>query len=221
MFMIEKNILKTVTKAIYEYQLNIILIMGPGVVGKIYISQKISDYLNHQDLKASAIELDGFILDRTIRMKNGWENGWITAHNPSAFDLSKDIEIVENLMIKNIAQNMSIHNKSIHGVEDYLTIYPSDVYIIEGTVAFYLQKLSAIFEKSIRIFINASKQTQFHNRFIREKREIGYDLDTSLKRFKFYWRDYIQYILPFRDYSDIQFEIDKNYSITSFSCSLA
>lgn len=124
-------------------------------------------------------------------------------------------------MIKNIAQNMSIHNKSIHGVEDYLTIYPSDVYIIEGTVAFYLQKLSDIFEKSIRIFINASKQTQFHNRFIREKREIGYDLDTSLKRFKFYWRDYIQYILPFRDYSDIQFEIDKNYSITSFSCSLA
>lgn len=80
MFMIEKNILKTVTKVIYEYQLNVILIMGPGVVGKIYILQKISDYLNHQDLKASAIELDGFILDRSIRMKNGWENGWITAH---------------------------------------------------------------------------------------------------------------------------------------------
>ena len=39
MFMIEKNILKMVTKAIYEYQLNVILIMGPGVVGKIYISQ--------------------------------------------------------------------------------------------------------------------------------------------------------------------------------------
>ncbi len=182
----------------------VVLIAGPGCVGKSYFATQIAERLDQRGLLATDFGLDGFLFDRAIRLNRGW----ITAHNPLAYDLARAAEILRTLVAKRVSQAIPLLDKKLSRSVGYRLIEPAECYLIEGTVAFHLSVENI---PTLRVFIDADRETQFNNRYARERIEVGYTRKESIARFESYWRDYLQYLVPDRERADLLIDVDHEY----------
>jgi uridine kinase len=87
---------------------------------------------------------------------------------------------------------------------------PAPVIILEGIFIFYVEEISELID--LKIFIDAPEHIMLKRRIIRDQKERGYDLDDVLYRYEHHVMPaFNQYILPYKDFSDIIVNNHKNF----------
>jgi uridine kinase len=206
----DQRSVEVVTNLIRTTSARLVLIMGPGAVGKSHFAHQLQSLLITYGHTANIVELDGFLLDRKIRMKNGW----VTAHNPKGFNLNRINSTLHKLVFEKKPQTVNILDKSVSKVVGTQMLDPADHVIVEGTISFYLD---AAHYAGVRIYITAPKAVQFSNRLKRESVEIGYTEEVSRARFMHYWRDYMLFVRPKRKMANVKMIVNGNY-IARLAC---
>ena len=87
---------------------------------------------------------------------------------------------------------------------------PAPVIILEGIFILYVEEISELID--LKIFIDAREHIMLKRRIIRDQKERGYDLDDVLYRYEHHVMPaFNQYILPYKDFSDIIVNNHKNF----------
>jgi len=204
----DNTALKKIAEIILKNDFNLVLIMGPGAIGKSFLSGQLVAILNEKQIKSVHIDLDGFMLEKSIRD----EMGGISGYNPDGFEICLANEVLGNLITNSCPQTIKVYNKATSQRDKTISIQPASVYIIEGPITFYTDFIN--YSNVLKLFLTADKQVQLHNRIKREKAEIGYSEEQVKTRFNKYYADYLKYIKPKELLSDISVSVDNKHTGT-------
>jgi len=182
----------------------VISLAGAGCIGKSTFAERYSNYVGKNECEI--VELDGYMLERSIREKLGN----ITGYNPQGFELDKARRQLAALILSDTPFVLYKYNRFTHKRDIYQLIEPKDTILIEGGLSLH----ENLFDLAdVHVFLDSSKDDQFLFRFKREQREFKSDMAEVKDRFERYYPDYEEFIMPKRIVSDIILRVDSNYDI--------
>lgn len=186
----------------------VILIGGPGSTGKSTFAMEICNHIEQVLFKkVSIIELDCYIKDRSIRYA---QIPILSGHNPAAYNLLNAVnDIIAILNKKSVS--IKRYNRFLGVKGENVTIQPSEILIIEGSMAF---SPSILPFATFRIHLDADEITLYKNK-IKKELAFGITKDQVDRLFPILLKDYKEFIVPNVDLADVQISIDTNYFFTA------
>ena len=177
----------------------IIGIAGGTASGKTTIAKRLYD----EALKngsVSLLKIDDYYYNKDkIPLSN---NGKRNYDHPDSYDSSLILEHLQNLK-KGIAINKPLYDFVTQSRKTTTEkIYPSNVIIVEGIMAFAIDKLLNLYD--IKIFVDTPDDIRFIRRLIRDVKKRGRTIDSVIEQYtttvKVMHNTFIE---PSRKYADI------------------
>lgn len=156
---------------------SIILIGGGSASGKTFVSKKIIEELESDNV--TRISIDDYYKDLTnIPIE---KRAKINYDSPSAFDWPLLAEHISELK-KGNSINKPIYDFTIHNrKEETELIFPRKIIIIEGIMALVKKEIRELGDA--KVFIKASAETRLIRRLKRDHEERGRSYDSILKQY--------------------------------------
>ncbi|MEE6496176.1 hypothetical protein FKM82_002248 [Ascaphus truei] len=86
--------------------------------------------------------------------------------------------------------------------EETLAVYPADVVLFEGILAFYVQDIRDMFQ--MKLFVDTDADTRLSRRVLRDINERGRDLEQILSQYiTFVKPAFEEFCLPTKKYADV------------------
>jgi uridine kinase len=170
---------------------NVFAICGDSGSGKTTIGKILKKHFSNSFM----LECDRY--HKWERGNENWNN--ITHLNPDANYISKMNEDIFNLKIGKSIYQVD-YNHSTGKFTDSEKIDSSDNIIVCGLHSLY-SKNDSVFD--LKIFMDTNRELKYSWKIKRDIKERGYSLDKILNQIKSREDDYLKYIYPQRDESDI------------------
>lgn len=205
---LKANIFSIIDNLIKSHTDIVILIGGPGSTGKSTFAFEITNHIKKIFFKSvSIIDLDCYIKDRSIRYA---QTPILSGHNPAAYNLLDAVnDVIAILKQKSIS--VKKYNRSLGIKGEGVTIQPSEILIIEGSMAFSPPILPFA---TFKIHLDADEITLYKNKL---KKELAFGImkDQVDRLFPILLKDYKEFIMPNVGLADVQISIDTNYFFTA------
>ncbi len=197
-----------IERFIQEIERPVILIGGPGCVGKSVFARELQEHLATALRKSvSVLDLDCYLIDREQRET---QNRVITGYDPAAYTLATAEADIQSLLDGHCII-VSPYHKPSSKRQSQTAIEPAEILLIEGAMVL-TESISKF--GSVRIFMDASKDVLYENRKSREL-SFGFDIDRIEKKFILLSRDYERFIVPQQADSEIFIRVGSQYQFLS------
>lgn len=140
----------------------IIGIAGGAGSGKSTISEKLKS-INGEN-KVQIIEQNSFVKD--FSSMNFDERKKLNFEHPDSFDFDYLVRILKDLALGNDVSIPSFDFVTLERTDDFQTITPKDIIIVEGSLILYEKKLRDLFD--IKVFIDTDSDIRLIRRIIRD-----------------------------------------------------
>ncbi|XP_055375044.1 uridine-cytidine kinase isoform X2 [Condylostylus longicornis] len=183
-------------------------VSGGTASGKSTVCKKIMEQLGQTDVdnaqrQVVVISQDSFYRELTSAEKQKASKGLFNFDHPDAFN--------ENLMFETLQTILDGKKVEIPGYDyktnslDYenkQTIYPADVVLFEGILAFYYQPIRDLFH--MKLFVDTDSDTRLARRVPRDINERGRDLDQVLTQYMTFVKPaFEEFCSPTKKFADV------------------
>lgn len=181
----------------------IIGICGGSGSGKTTLLKRLSH--NYSDLKPVIFSMDNYY--RPLNQQKVDNNGEINFDLPTALDEGRLTSDLQNLISGNSIEVKEYHFNAPPDKNVLITLYPSDLIIVEGLFLFYYKKVKELLDYSI--FIDVHPSTQLDRRLYRDQETRGYSREAIL----YQWDNHVlpcydQYLMPYKNEANFIFRND-------------
>lgn len=149
----------------------IIGIAGGAGSGKSTISEKLKS-INGEN-KVQIIEQNSFVKD--FSSMNFDERKKLNFEHPDSFDFDYLVRILKDLALGNDVSIPSFDFVTLERTDDFQTITPKDIIIVEGSLILYEKKLRDLFD--IKVFIDTDSDIRLIRRIIKDTKEKSMPLE--------------------------------------------
>ena len=149
----------------------IIGIAGGAGSGKSTISEKLKS-INGEN-KVQIIEQNSFVKD--FSSMNFDERQKLNFEHPDSFDFDYLVRILKDLALGEDASIPSFDFVTLERTDNFQTITPKDIIIVEGSLILYEKKLRDLFD--IKVFIDTDSDIRLIRRIIRDTKEKSMPLE--------------------------------------------
>ena len=184
----------------------IIGITGGSGSGKTLFINKIMENFSNEEV--SFVSQDNYYNPRDKQPLD--EMGEQNFDKPESIDIAQFTYDLKKLIYGEIIRikEYTFNNPELD--PKIIEFQPAPVIILEGIFIFYVEEISELID--LKIFIDAPEHIMLKRRIIRDQKERGYDLDDVLYRYEHHVMPaFNQYILPYKDFSDIIVNNHKNF----------
>ncbi|XP_077012931.1 uridine-cytidine kinase 2 isoform X3 [Tamandua tetradactyla] len=182
-------------------------VSGGTASGKSSVCAKIVQLLgqNEVDYRQKQVVIlsqDSFYRVLTSEQKAKALKGQFNFDHPDAFDnelIFKTLkEITEGKTVQIPVYDFVTHSRK----EETVTVYPADVVLFEGILAFYSQEVRDLFQ--MKLFVDTDADTRLSRRVLRDISERGRDLEQILSQYiTFVKPAFEEFCLPTKKYADV------------------
>ena len=181
----------------------IIGICGGSGSGKTTLLKRISK--KYPELNPVIFSMDNYYLP--ISEQEIDENGEINFDLPTALDEARLTKDLQSLMLGQPIEIKEYHFNAPPEKNILITLYPSDLIIVEGLFLFHYQALKKMLD--FTIFIDVEPSTQLDRRLYRDQESRGYTRESIL----YQWNNHVipcydNYLLPYKDDAHFLFRND-------------
>ncbi|XP_030062390.1 uridine-cytidine kinase 2 isoform X2 [Microcaecilia unicolor] len=161
-------------------------VSGGTASGKSSVCSKIVQLLgqnevDHCQKKVVMLSQDSFYRVLTADQKAKALKGQFNFDHPDAFDndliLKTLQEIMEGRTVEIPVYDFVSHSRK----KETVTVYPADVVLFEGILAFYVQHIRDMFQ--LKLFVDTDADTRLSRRVLRDIGERGRDLEQVLSQY--------------------------------------
>ena len=149
----------------------IIGIAGGAGSGKSTISEKLKS-INGEN-KVQIVEQNSFVKD--FSSMNFDERKKLNFEHPDSFDFDYLVRILKDLALGNDVSIPSFDFVTLERTDNFQTITPKDIIIVEGSLILYEKKLRDLFD--IKVFIDTDSDIRLIRRIIRDTKEKSKPLE--------------------------------------------
>ena len=149
----------------------IIGIAGGTGSGKSTISEKLKS-INGEN-KVQIIEQNSFVKD--FSSMNFDERQKLNFEHPDSFDFDYLVRILKDLALGKDVSIPSFDFVTLERTDNFQTITPKDIIIVEGSLILYEKKLRDLFD--IKVFIDTDSDIRLIRRIIRDTKEKSMPLE--------------------------------------------
>lgn len=149
----------------------IIGIAGGAGSGKSTISEKLKS-INGEN-KVQIIEQNSFVKD--FSSMNFDERKKLNFEHPDSFDFDNLVRILKGLALGNDVSIPSFDFVTLERTDNFQTITPKDIIVVEGSLILYEKKLRDLFD--IKVFIDTDSDIRIIRRIIRDTKEKSMPLE--------------------------------------------
>lgn len=149
----------------------IIGIAGGAGSGKSTISEKLKS-INGEN-KVQIIEQNSFVKD--FSSMNFDERQKLNFEHPDSFDFDYLVRILKDLALGKDVSIPSFDFVTLERTDNFQTITPKDIIIVEGSLILYEKKLRDLFD--IKVFIDTDSDIRLIRRIIRDTKEKSMPLE--------------------------------------------
>ncbi|XP_040263600.1 uridine-cytidine kinase 2 [Bufo bufo] len=182
-------------------------VSGGTASGKSSVCSKIVQLLgqnevDHHQKQVVMISQDSFYRILTQEQKSKALKGQFNFDHPDAFDNELILKTLRELMEEKTVQ-IPVYDFVTHSrKEESVTVYPADVILFEGILAFYVQDIRDMFQ--MKLFVDTDADTRLSRRVLRDINERGRDLEQVLSQYiKFVKPAFEEFCLPTKKYADV------------------
>jgi len=128
--------------------------------------------------------------------------GTFNFDHPDAFD-NDLMESVLSDIVKGHQTKIPVYDfKTNSRSGDFITIYPSDVVLVEGILVFYFPAMRDLFH--LKLFVDTDADTRLARRVIRDIRDRGRDLEHVLHQYTTLVKPaFEEFCIPTKKYADV------------------
>ena len=149
----------------------IIGIAGGAGSGKSTISEKLKS-INGEN-KVQIIEQNSFVKD--FSSMNFDERKKLNFEHPDSYDFDYLVRILKDLALGNDVSIPSFDFVTLERTDNFQTITPKDIIIVEGSLILYEKKFRDLFD--IKVFIDTDSDIRLIRRIIRDTKEKSMPLE--------------------------------------------
>ncbi|XP_011372522.1 uridine-cytidine kinase 2 [Pteropus vampyrus] len=158
--------------------------------------------VDHRQKQVVILSQDSFYRVLTSEQKARALKGQFNFDHPDAFDnelIFKTLkEIIEGKTVQIPVYDFVSHSRK----EETVTVYPADVVLFEGILAFYSQEVRDLFH--MKLFVDTDADTRLSRRVLRDISERGRDLEQILSQYiTFVKPAFEEFCLPTKKYADV------------------
>ena len=176
----------------------IIGIAGGAGSGKSTISEKLKS-INGEN-KVQIIEQNSFVKD--FSSMNFDERKKLNFEHPDSFDFDYLVRILKDLALGEDASIPSFDFVALERTDNFQTISPKDIIIVEGSLILYEKKLRDLFD--IKVFIDTDSDIRLIRRIIRDTKEKSMPLEKIILEYISVVKPTnINFVEPTKRFSDI------------------
>ncbi|KAK2539872.1 Uck2 [Columba guinea] len=193
-------------------------VSGGTASGKSSVCSKIVQLLGQNEVdyrqkQVVIVSQDSFYRVLTSEQKSKALKGQFNFDHPDAFDnelIVKTLkEITEGKTVQIPVYDFVSHSRSNSCPclaeplkEETVTVYPADVVLFEGILAFYSQEVRDLFR--MKLFVDTDADTRLSRRVLRDISERGRDLEQILSQYiTFVKPAFEEFCLPTKKYADV------------------
>ncbi|MXQ95812.1 hypothetical protein E5288_WYG020128 [Bos mutus] len=158
--------------------------------------------VDYRQKQVVILSQDSFYRALTSEQKAKALKGQFNFDHPDAFDnelIFKTLkEITEGKTVQIPVYDFVSHSRK----EETVTVYPADVVLFEGILAFYSQEVRDLFQ--MKLFVDTDADTRLSRRVLRDISERGRDLEQILSQYiTFVKPAFEEFCLPTKKYADV------------------
>ena len=186
----------------------IIGICGGSGSGKTTLLKRL--YTKYSDLKPSIFSMDNYYLP--IEKQYLDENGYYNFDLPTALDEQRLTHDLHQLKNGNEITMKEYHFNSPPDKHVLISLYPSQLIIVEGLFLFHYEGVREVLDYSI--FVDVDPKIQLDRRLYRDQETRGYSREAIL----YQWENHVSpcyenYLLPYESKADFRFRNDSNSEV--------
>ncbi|KAJ1173059.1 hypothetical protein NDU88_004901 [Pleurodeles waltl] len=182
-------------------------VSGGTASGKSSVCSKIVQLLgqnevDHRQKQVVMLSQDSFYKVLTAEQKAKALKGQFNFDHPDAFDNELIVKTLREIMEEKTVQ-IPVYDFVAHSrKEESITVYPADVVLFEGILAFYVQDIRDMFQ--MKLFVDTDADTRLSRRVLRDINERGRDLEQILNQYiTFVKPAFEEFCLPTKKYADV------------------
>uniref|UniRef100_A0A803JJD2 uridine/cytidine kinase n=1 Tax=Xenopus tropicalis TaxID=8364 RepID=A0A803JJD2_XENTR len=158
--------------------------------------------VDHHQKQVVMLSQDSFYRILTPEQKSKALKGQFNFDHPDAFDNELILKTLKELMEGKTVQ-IPVYDFVTHSrKEETLVVYPADVVLFEGILAFYMQEIRDMFQ--MKLFVDTDADTRLSRRVLRDINERGRDLEQVLTQYiTFVKPAFEEFCLPTKKYADV------------------
>ncbi|XP_045694474.1 uridine-cytidine kinase 2 isoform X1 [Phyllostomus hastatus] len=182
-------------------------VSGGTASGKTSVCAKIVQLLGQNEVdcrqkKVVIVSQDSFYRVLTSEQKAKALRGQFNFDHPDALDneliLQTLRDIAEGKTVQIPVYDFVSHSRK----EETVTVYPADVVLFEGILAFYSKEVRDLFQ--MKLFVDTDADTRLCRRVLRDISERGRDLEQILTQYiTFVKPAFEEFCLPTKKYADV------------------
>ncbi|PWL32886.1 MAG: uridine kinase [Fluviicola sp. XM-24bin1] len=181
----------------------IVGICGGSGSGKTTLLKRLCSHFG--DLQPSVFSMDNYYLP--IEEQKLDENGIHNFDLPTALNREKLVNDLKKLVSGSTIIVKEYHFNSPPDKNVLITIYPSELIIVEGLFLFHFEEVRELLDYSV--FIKVDQEVQLDRRLYRDQESRGYSREAIL----YQWENHVKpcyqnYLLPFEQQADFRFRND-------------
>ena len=121
---------------------------------------------------------------------------------PNSIDFEQFAHDIRELLAGRTVSRLEYAFNNPEAKPEILTFSPAPIIIVEGIFVFYYPEVASLLD--LKVFIDAKEYIKLSRRIIREREEVGYDLEDVLYRYdRHVAPTYEKYIAPFKSDADL------------------
>ncbi|XP_045695322.1 uridine-cytidine kinase 2-like [Phyllostomus hastatus] len=182
-------------------------VSGGTASGKSSFCLKVVQLLRQSKMECHQKQLvilsqDNFYRVLTSEQKIEALKGQFNFHHPNAFDneliLKTLKEITKGQTVQIPVYDFVSHSRK----EETVTVYPAEVVLFEGSLAFYSQEVRDLFH--LKIFLDSDADTRLSRIVLRDVSEKGQDLEEILSQYVLFTKcAFEEFCLSTKKYADV------------------
>lgn len=182
-------------------------VAGGTASGKSTVCKTLVEKMEQSEISADEKQVVQISQDSFYRELNPSEQakamkGTFNFDHPDAFD-NDLMESVLSDIVKGHQTKIPVYDfKTNSRSGDFITIYPSDVVLVEGILVFYFPAMRDLFH--LKLFVDTDADTRLARRVIRDIRDRGRDLEHVLHQYTTLVKPaFEEFCIPTKKYADV------------------
>lgn len=183
-------------------------VAGGTASGKSTVCKRIMEQLgqadmDHTERQVVCISQDSFYreLDKSEQVKA--DKGLFNFDHPSAFNETQLLQALQDILAgKKVVVPIYDYKNNAQCPDDKMVIYPADVVLFEGILAFYFPAIRDLFH--MKLFVDTDSDTRLSRRVMRDTTERGRDLEQILTQYMTFVKPaFEEFCSPTKKFADV------------------
>lgn len=183
-------------------------VSGGTASGKSTVCKRIMEKLGQVDMDTTqrqviCISQDSFYRELTPAEKAKAEKGLFNFDHPDAFNNDLIVQTLRDILAGKKCEIPVYDYKTNSRCDNqFTTIYPADVVLLEGILVFYFPEIRELFH--MKLFVDTDSDTRLARRVPRDIKERGRDLDQVLNQYMYFVKPaFEEFCSPTKKYADV------------------